>query len=129
MTYLAVKHLHVATVITSYCFFFVRGAWMLTDSPMLARRWVRVVPHVNDTVLLIAGVWLTTMIRQYPGTSGWLTAKLVGLGVYILVGTVAIRRGPTKRIRAAAWVAAQLVFFYIVAVALTHDANPIRGRI
>jgi uncharacterized membrane protein SirB2 len=129
MTYLTVKYLHVVTVITSYCFFFVRGAWMLTDSPMLARRWIRVVPHVNDTVLLIAGIWLTTMIRQYPGTSGWLTAKLVGLAAYILVGTVAIRRGPTKRIRAAAWVAAQLIFFYIVAVALTHDANPIRGSL
>jgi uncharacterized membrane protein SirB2 len=129
MDYDALKHLHVATVITSYCLFVVRGAWMLSDSPMLAKRWVRVVPHVNDTVLLLAGIWLTTIIRQYPGTSGWLTAKLVGLAIYILIGTVALRRGPTKRIRGAAWVAAQLVFFYIVAVALTHDANPLRGRL
>jgi len=127
MTYLALKHLHVATVIVSYCLFFARGVWMLADSPMLARRWVRIVPHVNDTVLLVAAIWLTTIIRQYPGTSGWLTAKVAGLIVYILIGTVAIRRGRTKPVRAAAWVAAQLVFFYIVAVALTHDANPMRG--
>jgi len=129
MGYLALKHLHVATVIVSYCLFFVRGVWMLGNSPMLARRWVRIVPHVNDTVLLVAAIWLTTIIRQYPGTSGWLTAKVAGLVVYVLIGTVAIRRGPTKQVRAAAWVAAQLVFFYIVAVALTHDANPMKGWI
>ncbi len=127
MSYLALKHVHVATVVVSYCLFVVRGAWMLADSPLLAKRWVRVVPHVNDTILLAAAIWLTTIIGQYPGTNAWLTAKVTGLIVYILLGTVAIRRGPTKPIRAAAWVAAQLVFFYIVAVALTRDANPIRG--
>jgi len=129
MSYLALKYLHVSTVIVSYGLFFARGTWMLADSPMLARRWVRIVPHINDTVLLIAAIWLTTLIDQYPGTSAWLTAKVAGLIVYILIGTVAIRRGPTKTVRAAAWVAAQLVFFYIVAVALTHDANPMRGWI
>ncbi len=127
MSYLALKHVHVATVVVSYCLFVVRGAWMLADSPLLAKRWVRVVPHVNDTILLAAAIWLTTIIGQYPGTTAWLTAKVTGLIVYILLGTVAIRRGPTKPIRAAAWVAAQLVFFYIVAVALMRDANPIRG--
>ncbi len=126
MSYLALKYLHVTTVIVSYSLFVVRGAWMLADSPMLAKRWVRIVPHVNDTLLLVAAIWLTTLIGQYPGTSAWLTAKVIGLIVYILIGTVAIRRGPNKPIRATAWVAAQLVFFYIVAVALTRDANPLR---
>ena len=129
MGYLALKYLHVATVIVSYGLFFVRGTWMLSDSPMLARRWVRIVPHVNDTVLLVAAIWLTTIIRQYPGSSAWLTAKVAGLIVYILIGMVALRRGPTKPVRAVAWVAAQLVFFYIVAVALTRDANPMRAWI
>ncbi|MCG6876447.1 MAG: SirB2 family protein [Betaproteobacteria bacterium] len=129
MGYLALKYLHVATVIVSYGLFFVRGTWMLSDSPMLTRRWVRIVPHVNDTVLLVAAIWLATIIRQYPGSSAWLTAKVAGLIVYILIGMVALRRGPTKPVRAVAWVAAQLVFFYIVAVALTRDANPMRAWI
>jgi len=127
MSYLALKHLHVATVVVSYALFCVRGAWMLADSPMLARRWVRIAPHVNDTVLLAAAIWLTTIIQQYPGTHGWLTAKVAGLVAYVLLGTVALKRGRTKRIRAAAWFAAQLVFFYIVAVALTRDVFPIMG--
>lgn len=126
MSYVALKYLHVTTVIVSYSLFVVRGAWMLADSPMLAKRWVRIVPHVNDTLLLVAAIWLTTLIGQYPGTSAWLTAKVTGLIVYILIGMVAIRHGPTKPIRVTAWVAAQIVFFYIVAVALTRDANPLR---
>lgn len=127
MSYLAVKYVHVATVIVSYCLFALRGAWMLADSPLLQRRWVRIVPHVNDTVLLGAGIWLATIIGQYPGTAGWLTAKLAALVAYILIGAVAIRRGRTKQVRATAWVAAQLVFLYIVAVALTRDPNPLRA--
>jgi uncharacterized membrane protein SirB2 len=127
MSYLALKHLHIATVAVSYLLFLVRGVWMLADSPMLARRWVKIVPHVNDTVLLAAAIWLTTIIQQYPGTHGWLSAKVAGLIAYILLGTVALKRGRTKQHRAAAWVAAQLAFFYIVAVALTRDALPIRG--
>ena len=127
MSYLAVKYVHVAAVIVSYCLFVLRGAWMLADSPWLQRRWVRIVPHVNDTVLLVAGIWLATIIGQYPGTAGWLTAKLVALVVYILVGTVAIRRGRTKRVRGAAWIAAQLVFLYIVAVAFTRNPDPLRA--
>jgi len=127
MGYLVLKYVHIGAVIVSYCLFFIRGIWMLTDSPLLARRWVRVVPHVNDTVLLIAAIWLTTVIQQYPGTSAWLTAKVAALIAYILIGTVAIRRGSTKRVRAVAWVAAQLVFLYIVAVALTRDVNPIEA--
>ncbi|MCZ7565342.1 MAG: SirB2 family protein [Burkholderiales bacterium] len=125
--YVALKHLHVATVGVSYLLFFVRGAWMLADSPMLTRRWVRVVPHVNDTILLAAAIWLTTLIQQYPGTHGWLTAKVVGLVAYILIGTVAIRRGRTKHARLAAWLVAQAVFVYIVAVALTRDVIPPRA--
>ncbi|MCL4801423.1 MAG: SirB2 family protein [Burkholderiales bacterium] len=125
--YFALKNLHVATVALSYLLFFVRGVWMLADSPRLAQRWVKVVPHVNDTILLAAAIWLTTVIQQYPGTHGWLTAKVAGLIAYILIGTVAIKRGRTKRVRLAAWIAAQAVFFYIVAVALTRDVLPVRG--
>lgn len=127
MGYLALKYLHMATVAASFVLFFVRGIWMLGDSPMLARRWVRIAPHVNDTVLLAAAIWLTTIIQQYPGTHAWLSAKVAGLVAYIVLGVVALRRGRTKRIRVAAWIAAQAVFFYIVAVALTRDVIPIRG--
>lgn len=97
---------------------------MLSDSPLLHQRWVRIVLHVNDTLLLAAGVWMTAIIQQYPGTHRWLTAKLAGLVLYILLGLVALRPGGAKRVRAAAWVAAQIVFGYIVAAAFSHHPLP-----
>jgi len=123
----ALKTIHVATVAISYSLFFLRGVWMLMDSPLLARRWVRVIPHVNDTLLLAAAIWMTVLLHQYPGTHAWLSAKLAGLVVYILLGMLALRPGRSKRARATAWLAAQLVFGYIVAVALTHSALPFRS--
>ena len=112
---------HVACVALSWAGFFVRGVWMIRESPLLGARWVRVAPHVVDTVLLASAVALAAMLRQYPLAHGWLTAKVVGLVLYIALGMVALRRGPTRRARIAAWVAAQLVLGYVVAVALTKN--------
>ncbi len=129
MDFGALKIIHVAAVAISYALFFARGIWMLTGSPLLERRWVRVVPHVNDTVLLAAAIWMAIILQQYPGTHGWLTAKLAGLVAYIGLGMVALRHGRTRRVRLAAWLAAQLVFVYIVAVALSHDPLPFRAAV
>ena len=46
------------------------------------------------------------------------------LYVAIGLGTAALKHGKTRRARIAAWLAAQAVFFYIVAVALTRDPLP-----
>jgi uncharacterized membrane protein SirB2 len=121
MVYAVVKQLHVAAVVVTWTLFLLRGAWMIADSPRLTARWVRVVPHVNDTVLLLAGVYLATLVGLQP----WIVAKLVALVAYVLIGMVAITRGRTKAVRIAAWVAAQCVFLYIVAVALRKSALPL----
>lgn len=122
--YFAIKHVHITAVTLSFALFLLRGVWMLGESAMLERRWVRVVPHVVDTVLLAAGIWLAVMLRQIPGVSEWLTAKIVALVLYIGLGTVALKRGRTRSQRAAAWMAALAVFGYIVAVALTKNPTP-----
>ena len=123
MIYAAVKSVHVAAVVTSFGLFFLRGLWMMLDSPRLGLRWVRVVPHLNDTVLLVAGVWLAFELRQAPGAAPWLTAKLAALPVYVGLGMLALRPGRTKRLRMGAWLAALAVFGYIVAVAFTRSPS------
>jgi uncharacterized membrane protein SirB2 len=121
MTYLAIKHLHMACAALTGALFLLRGAWMLADSPQLQRRWVRIVPHVIDTVLLASALVMVVWSRQYPFAQDWLTAKLFALIVYIGLGTVALKRGNTKRVRAAAFTGALLVFAYIVKVAVTRQ--------
>ena len=124
MDFAVLKMIHVTTAAVSYALFVVRGIWMINGSPRLTQRWVRIVPHVNDTLLLAAAIWMTVLTHQYPGTHAWLTAKLAALVVYIGLGTVALKRGKTQRARIAAWLAAQGVFFYIIAVALTRNPLP-----
>lgn len=122
--YLAVKHFHIACVVLTYLLFVTRGVWMMASPARLGRRWVRIAPHIVDTALLASALLLAWTLRQYPGTHGWLTAKVAGLVAYIGLGTVAIKRGRTRNGRIVAWIVAQLVFFYIVAVAITKNPLP-----
>ena len=120
-THLLLKHLHVAFVTVSVVGFFLRGVWMLSDSPLLDRAWVRVVPHVNDTLLLLAAIGLSIELQQYPFVHGWVTAKVLGLLAYIGFGMFALRRGHSKTMRAGFWLASLASFGYIVSVALSRD--------
>ncbi len=112
--------IHVSFVILSGTFFVVRGIWMLTDSPLLMLRPVKIVPHIIDTVLLLSAVALAMVIGQYPFVQSWLTVKVVALVVYIGLGVIALRPGRSKQVRSGAFVAAILVFAFIVSVALTR---------
>ncbi|HLS86823.1 MAG TPA: SirB2 family protein [Burkholderiales bacterium] len=120
-TYLLVKHLHVACVAISIAGFAGRGALMLAGSPLLQARIVRIAPHVVDTVLLASAGWLAWFLGQYPFVHGWLTAKVLGLVAYIVLGSIALKRGRTKAVRAAAFAAALAAVLYVVSVALTRD--------
>ena len=98
---------------------------MATERPSDSRRaGTGVVPHVIDTVLLASAVALAVMSRQYPIEQPWLSAKVLALVGYILLGTVALRRGRTRRQRIVAWLLALAVFGYIVAVARARVPFP-----
>lgn len=124
MSYIALKHIHLTTVAVTYLLFVLRGVWMIRESPRQRDRWVRVVPHVNDTVLLASAIGLAAWSGQYPLAQGWLTAKVLGLLVYIGLGLVALRLGRTRSTRILAWVLAQAAFWYTVAAAVTRQALP-----
>jgi len=120
MDYTFVKFVHVCCAALSYAGFFARGVLMIQSAPPQAR-WLRVAPHIVDTVLLASAIALVAMSRQYPFIEPWLTAKVIALLIYIGVGMIALRSGTTKRGCVTAWIMAQLVFIYIVAVAVTRS--------
>ena len=121
MSYVALKHLHVACVVLSGLGFCLRGWWMLRESPLRQHRLTRILPHVVDSLLLGSAVTMAWMSGQYPFVYGWLTAKLFGLLAYIVLGAMALRRGRTREIRIRAFVLALLAYAYIVGVALTRN--------
>jgi len=117
-----IKSIHLLTVLISISGFILRGIWMMKDSPRLQQRWVKIVPHINDTLLLITGITLAVNIQQYPLVHGWLTAKIIALLVYIGLGVMTIRHGRSKQQRIITWVAAIIVFMYMIGVATTRQA-------
>jgi uncharacterized membrane protein SirB2 len=122
MTYLALKQAHVALALISIAGFALRWNWKRTSHWLAATRTVRILPHLIDTLLLAAGIGLAVRIGQYPLTDGWLTAKIAGLLLYILLGMVAMRARPGSRASQLAFIAAVLVFTWIASIARSKSA-------
>lgn len=120
MVYVWLKHLHVLCVVVSGSLFLLRGGLMLAGHGSLRWRVWRWLPHLIDTVLLGSAIGLAWRLHQYPFVHGWLTAKVLALVVYIALGSIALKRGRTLRIRALAFGAALLAFAFIVTVARTR---------
>ncbi|WP_187774732.1 SirB2 family protein [Billgrantia pellis] len=119
--YLLIKHLHMTTAVLSLTLFVMRAWWSVREAPILQRRWVRIVPHVNDTLLLLLGITLMVTLSMWPHQHPWLAAKLLALLGYILLGTRAIKHGRSIKARGVAAVAAILTFAYIFGTALSKD--------
>ncbi len=118
---LLLKSIHITSVAASYTLFLLRGIWLTRGSAIMLRRWVKIAPHSIDSVLLASAILLAWQLGYSPLNSPWLAAKILALLCYIGLGMVAFRFGKTRSLRIAAWLSAQAVFFYIVAVAVTHD--------
>jgi uncharacterized membrane protein SirB2 len=119
--YLPIKHLHVTAAALSILFFIIRVGWSVRESPRLGHRWVKVVPHLIDTLLLLLGVTLMVLLSMWPHQHPWLAAKLIALLAYIGLGTVAIKRGRTPFTRGMAALAAVAVFAYMLGAAIRHS--------
>lgn len=118
-----IKLIHMSTALISISFFVIRGYWVFKHSDMMNKKWVKIVPHVNDTVLLITAGILAYTLQQYPFVDSWLTAKFIALLVYIVLGTFALKRAKKMKNKILFFILALLVFSYIVGVALNRTAG------
>jgi len=121
MNYFIIKNLHALSAVVTITGFVIRGYWMATGSALLQHPITRTAPHIVDTVFLLSGIAMLAMLSLNPFSQGWLVAKFAGLIAYILLGTLAIRRGSTLQIRMIAFAGALSVFAYIVGVALSKS--------
>lgn len=118
-SYLVIKQLHVTFAVLSLCGFLLRGYWMMSESVLLQAKATRVLPHVNDSLLLLTAIVLVVMSRQYPLVVGWVTIKIGLLLLYIVLGTMALKRGRNRQARSLFLVASVIVIGMIFVVALT----------
>ena len=114
------KTIHILLVFVVICSFIVR--FILLDRGVFPRqRWLKVLPHVLDTLLLASGITLAVNFVQYPAQAVWLSTKLMALFVYVLFGVMAMRAQRSRRQRWLAFSGAMLSFAYVLAVAVSKD--------
>lgn len=123
--YGALKHIHMTAAALSIGLFIMRGSWMMFWPPLLQQqRWAKILPHVVDTILLVSAIALAIGLVQSGAPSSWLSGKLLGLVAYIVLGLVALKLGKTRQIRISAFVAALLVYIYVIGVAFSKQTWP-----
>ncbi len=119
------KLAHVACVVISGSLFVVRYARLRIYPNQPLPKALKVLPHINDTVLLFSAIGMLSLIGLNPFATPWLLAKIAALVLYIVLGMICMRSLPGSRRQAVSFVAAISVFAYIVLVGLSKQAIPL----
>ncbi|APD85901.1 SirB2 family protein [Alteromonas gracilis] len=119
--YMMAKHLHLTAVGLSILFFIFRFVWSQLDANALSKKWVKILPHIIDTVLLGSAVWLCIILSQYPFVNAWLTFKVIGVILYIVFGLFALKKAKTTLSKWAFFIAAIGVLMATAMVAVTKQ--------
>lgn len=119
--YPQIKWVHVASVFASGLLFLMRGLMVQAGrQPMAMLPSLRYLSYSIDTILLSAAFMLLTILPHGLYANGWLALKLVLLVVYVVLGSLALKRGRSARTRTITFVAAVAVYVGIIGVARMH---------
>ena len=119
--YPQIRAVHIGAVIASGALFTLRGAGVLSGARWPLAAPLRYLSYSIDTVLLTAALMLIAVLPAALFANHWLTVKLTLLVIYIVLGSLALKRGRTARIRAVCYVAALALFAAVVGIARTHQ--------
>lgn len=118
--YRFLKPLHITLVLASGVLFLARGLAVLSG-----RRWgmvprVRHLSYGVDTLLLLAGVSLSWLLGLNPMRHAWLGTKLGLLVLYIVLGSLALKRARSRVGRWLSFSVAVAIFLFMLSVARWH---------
>ncbi|MDP3874415.1 MAG: SirB2 family protein [Methyloversatilis sp.] len=114
------RQAHIGLVIASGSLFALRGIGVLSGARWSMRRSVRIASQIIDAGLLIAALSLLGLLQLNPFVVPWLATKLVLLVVYIVLGSLALKRARSARARFVCFIAALLTFAFMLGVARAH---------
>ena len=118
--YPMLKQLHIILALISVLLFIYRWVLSFGDRHRLQRRWLKVAPHVNDTLLLLTGIVMMETLQMSLGQRPWLMVKLIALVLYIGLGVMAIKRQSQGQ-KLAAGLAALAVYGYMIGASFTKS--------
>jgi uncharacterized membrane protein SirB2 len=118
--YPQIRLAHITLVIASGLLFSGRGLFHLAGQACAHYPAVRRISYAIDTALLGAGLLLMAMLKQYPLAQDWLTLKLCLLLVYIVLGSMALKRARSQPARLGYFLAALAVYLCMLGIARAH---------
>lgn len=118
--YTEIKGAHVWLVMLSGALFALRGLLHFLHAPGRLQRGLRWLSYGIDTGLLTAALMLATMLHMDPFTHHWLGLKILLLLVYIVLGSLALKRARGRRAQWVCFVAALAVYAIMFGIARAH---------
>jgi len=115
--YTTIKTLHVTTAVLTVSMFSLRVVLDMAGYTAWRNTVLRWLPHLNDTILLTAGLYLLTVGPWSPLQHWWLAVKLILVVLYIFIGGIALKAGAVRSRRIMAAVLALLIIVAIVILA------------
>jgi len=115
-----IKFFHLIFILLSISSFVGRVYLAEKNPGMLEQKWIKIGPHVVNSLLLLTGFALVVQGSWLSAEYGWIVAKLVALVAYVGLGIVAIKS--QGELRWKAFAGALACFVYIAAVAVTKSA-------
>ena len=122
LMYFIVKNIHLTTIFITLVLLLLRIALWIKNSPLSQHRFLKIAPHINDTILLATGIWLIYLTQLNPLSDTWLTIKLIAVITYIFLGFVIFRRLKNQRVYLPWLIIMILIYAYIISIALTKSS-------
>jgi uncharacterized membrane protein SirB2 len=113
--YLIIKQLHIMTAAVSILLFLIRFYLLMSTAGKRRPGWLRILPHLNDTLLLTLAILLCFSIQQAPIITPWLSEKVSAVILYIFSGMFALKWAKSR--------SGQVVWFIISCAMFAYTAN------
>ncbi len=119
--YPQIRAVHIGAVLASGTLFVLRGVGVLAGARWPQATALRWLSYSIDTLLLTAALMLVSSLPAAVFANHWLTVKLILLAVYVVLGSLALKRARSRRTRAACFAAALVVYIAMLGIASTHQ--------
>ena len=115
------KHLHITLAVISISLFTLRFAWLMINSQQLNRKWVKITPHIIDTLLIIIGVVMVVQLAINPLEQLWLAEKMLALIAYIFTGVYTLKFARNGMMKIIGYLGAMGWIMLIVRIGITKE--------
>ncbi|MGB2741925.1 MAG: SirB2 family protein [Cognaticolwellia sp.] len=121
------KHLHMTIAAISVLLFVFRFALTLVNSNKLTLKWLKIAPHIIDTLLLGLGIALAVKLSINPAEQLWLAEKLFAVVAYIFTGYYTLKLARNRTMQIIGFLGAMGWIMLVVRIAISKETVFLAG--